>query len=136
MTHGGGWTFSQSFSSLALTVWDLWCLQDWEEKDDQLTHLINYEAVYRTAPAKPSLLNILLKNAIKFREWFDVFLKFYYLKKKVSAIGNIEPANAYFLDNLLVQGIVKYSKKIMKIENLTRHNFVKNVSIFFKQLWQ
>ena len=29
---GGGWTFSQSFSLLALTVWELWCCEDWEEK--------------------------------------------------------------------------------------------------------
>ena len=25
MTHGGWWTFSHNFSSLALTVYDLWC---------------------------------------------------------------------------------------------------------------
>ena len=32
--HGGRWTFSQTFSFLALTVCDLWCCEDWEEKDD------------------------------------------------------------------------------------------------------
>ena len=58
VTHGGGWTLPQNFSSLALTAWYLWCLEDWEEKDDRLTDSINYEAVYRTAPATPGLLNI------------------------------------------------------------------------------
>ena len=37
VTHGGGWKFSPNFSSLALTVWDLWCLEDWEEKDHSQT---------------------------------------------------------------------------------------------------
>ena len=39
-------------------VWDLWCLEDWEEKADLVTELINYEAVCRTAPATLGLLNI------------------------------------------------------------------------------
>ena len=56
VTHGGGWTFSQSFSSLTLTVWDLWYLEDWEEKDRWRSDLINYEAVCRTAPATQGLL--------------------------------------------------------------------------------
>ena len=38
------------------TVWDLWCLEDWEEKDDRPTLLISDEAVYRTAPATPGLV--------------------------------------------------------------------------------
>ena len=32
VTHGGGGKFSKNFSYLALTVWDLWYLEDWEEK--------------------------------------------------------------------------------------------------------
>ena len=32
VTHGGGWTFSDNNSYLALTVWDLWYLEDWDEK--------------------------------------------------------------------------------------------------------
>ena len=56
----GGWTFSQNFSSLALTVCDLWYYEDLEEKDHWLTQwineLMNDEAVYRTAPATPGLL--------------------------------------------------------------------------------
>ena len=36
MTHGVGWTVSQNFRSLGLTVWRLWCFEDLEEKDDQL----------------------------------------------------------------------------------------------------
>ena len=53
----GGWTFSQNFSSLALTVCDLWYYEDLEEKVHGLTDWINDEAVYRTAPATPGLLN-------------------------------------------------------------------------------
>ena len=56
VTCCGGWTFSQNFSSLALTVCDLWYYEDLEEKAHSLTHLINYEAVCRTAPATPGLL--------------------------------------------------------------------------------
>ena len=56
VTHGGGCTFTQNFSFLALTVWDLWCCEDWEEKGELLNELINHEAVYRTAPATPGLL--------------------------------------------------------------------------------
>ena len=52
----GRWTFSQNFSSLALTVCDLWYYEDLEEKDHWLNYLNNYEAVYRTAPATPGLL--------------------------------------------------------------------------------
>ena len=33
---GGGWTFSQNFSSLALTVCDLWYYEYLEEKDDSI----------------------------------------------------------------------------------------------------
>ena len=33
MTHDGGWTFIQNFSSPALTVWDRYCLEDSERKD-------------------------------------------------------------------------------------------------------
>ena len=53
VTHGGGWRFSQNFSFLALTVWDLWCCKNLEEKADSL----NYKGVYRTALATPGLLN-------------------------------------------------------------------------------
>ena len=51
-----GWSFSQTFSFLALTVCDLWYYEDLEEKDELMNELINYEAVYRTAPATPGLL--------------------------------------------------------------------------------
>ena len=52
----GGWTFSQNFSSLALTVCDLWYYEDLEEKDDSMNEWISDKAVYRTAPATPGLL--------------------------------------------------------------------------------
>ena len=59
VTHGMGWTFDQNVSFLALTVWELWCFENSEEKDDSVTELINYEAVCRTASATPDLLKIL-----------------------------------------------------------------------------
>ena len=34
VTHGGGLTFSQNVSSLALSVWNTQCLEDSEQKDD------------------------------------------------------------------------------------------------------
>ena len=65
VTYVRRWIFSQSFSSLSLTVWDLWCLEDWEKKDDRLTDLINqllnYKDVHRTALATPGLLKISVK---------------------------------------------------------------------------
>ena len=58
----GGWTFSQNFSSLALTICDLWYYEDLEEKAGSISiwmnELINDEAVYRTALAPPGLLKI------------------------------------------------------------------------------
>ena len=51
------WTFSQNFSSLALTVCDLWYYEDLEEKAHWLTDWLNDKAVYRTALATPGLLN-------------------------------------------------------------------------------
>ena len=53
----GGLTFYQNFSSLALTVCDLCYYEDLEEKAHWLSDWINHEAVYRTAPATPGLLN-------------------------------------------------------------------------------
>ena len=45
----------------ALTVWDLWSLEDWEEKNDWSTDLLmNYKSVCRTAPATPGLFKIFL----------------------------------------------------------------------------
>ena len=40
MTHGVVWTFSQNFSCLALTVWDLWCCEYLEEKDRSVDQLL------------------------------------------------------------------------------------------------
>ena len=60
MTHRGWQTLCQNFRSLALTVWELWCFKDWEEKGDSLNELINqlnnYDSVCWTAPATPGLL--------------------------------------------------------------------------------
>ena len=56
VTCCGGWTFSQNFSSPALRIFDLWYFEDLEEKDDSLTHWINYEGVCWTAPDTPGLL--------------------------------------------------------------------------------
>jgi hypothetical protein len=62
MTRFWGWTFSQNFSSLALTVCYLWYYEDLEEKDEWMNEWmnewINDKAVHRTAPATPGLLII------------------------------------------------------------------------------
>ena len=47
-TYGGGWTFSQNFSSPAFTVWDRQCLEDFKQKG-LLNEWINDECVYRIA---------------------------------------------------------------------------------------
>ena len=63
MTHdtwcGVRWTFSQNFSSIALTVLDLYCFKYLEEKDQLVNNRINDEAFCRTAPATPGLLTVL-----------------------------------------------------------------------------
>ena len=41
MTCCRGWTFSNKFSFIALTVWDLWYLEDLGEKDHWLTRWMN-----------------------------------------------------------------------------------------------
>ena len=41
VTRSRGWTFSQNFSSLALTVCDLWYYEDLEEKDRSLSQRMN-----------------------------------------------------------------------------------------------
>ena len=45
------WTFYKKVSSLALTIWDLWYSEDFEEKDCLLNEWMNDEAVFRTTPA-------------------------------------------------------------------------------------
>ena len=81
----GGWTFSQNFSSLALTVCVLWYYEDLvqEEKADSLSEWMNDKAVYRKAPATPGLLiihQLLAKRmTVKFNQ--------YYTKKKQKKNG-------------------------------------------------
>ena len=41
VTYGGGWTFSQNVSSLALAVWDRQYLEDTEQKGDRMNQLVN-----------------------------------------------------------------------------------------------
>ena len=38
-------------------VWDLWCFEDLEEKDQLLDQSMNYKGDCRTASATPGLLN-------------------------------------------------------------------------------
>ena len=55
------WTFSQNFSSLALTIWERRFVEDIQKIFPQvqwLTDLISHKAVCRTAPATPGLLII------------------------------------------------------------------------------
>ena len=72
LTCWGLWTFSQSFSSLALTVSDLWYYEDMEEKAHLLTDWMNYEAVYRTASSTPGLF-ISWSNIYEFATWIGDF---------------------------------------------------------------
>ena len=58
-THRGPRTLCQNFRSLALTVWELWCFEDIFTKDESLSQWMSDDAVCRTAPATPGLLNIL-----------------------------------------------------------------------------
>ena len=71
----GGWTFSQNFSSLALTVCDLWYYEDLEEKADWFSQSVNYKAVYRTAPATLGLLIIILNHTLDGGNRFSSFLQ-------------------------------------------------------------
>ena len=46
-------------AALALMVWDLWCFEDFEEKerlDQSISKLMNGSGVCRTSPATPDLL--------------------------------------------------------------------------------
>ena len=65
----GGMNILSNFSSLALTVCDLWYYEDLEEKAHWLTQSMNDEAVYRTAPAT---LGLLMRINLKFRFWLDL----------------------------------------------------------------
>ena len=60
VTNGGGWTFSQNFSTPARMVYDRQCLEDSEQNDHSMNQWINEsmndKGVYRTAPATPGLL--------------------------------------------------------------------------------
>ena len=69
MTHGVVWTFSQNFSCLALTVWDLWCCEYLEEKAHWMNQWMNDEAVCRTAPATPGLLITLGSGNQSYGTW-------------------------------------------------------------------
>ena len=41
------------FRSLDLIVWDIWCFEFLEEKDDSINQSMNYKGDCRTAPATP-----------------------------------------------------------------------------------
>ena len=98
MTGGGRWTFSQNFSSLALTVWEWRCSEDISTKDDWLSYLMNDEGVCRTAPATPGLLNICLVSTVTFPQfsWFLLFVGIWITEKitNLSAL-NILPILAF-----------------------------------------
>ena len=54
----GVWTFSQNFSSLDLTVMKISRKRMTQWMNEWMNEWINDEALYRTAPATPGLLNI------------------------------------------------------------------------------
>ena len=53
--------------SLALTVWDLWCFEVLDEKDDSISESVNGGGVCRTALAKPGLL-IMIQSTLTAHE--------------------------------------------------------------------
>ena len=61
VTGCGGWIFSQDFSSLALTVCDLWYFKDLEEKADWLTESISQCSVGGICRTAPATLGVLMK---------------------------------------------------------------------------
>ena len=61
-----------NFSSLALTVWDRQCLEDYELKDELLNKSISNGGFCRTAPATPGLFN----RAASILYWTQDFLSF------------------------------------------------------------
>ena len=58
VTYRGWWTLSQNFSSLALTVWELWFFEDIEEKDESVTY-----------PFSPNLQNIINPKLLELGTW-------------------------------------------------------------------
>ena len=64
---GGGWIFSQNVSSLALLVWQWQCLEDPEQKDQQINYSMSQlrgnKGVYRTAPATPGVFKNKLQQS-------------------------------------------------------------------------
>ena len=52
--------------SIAIMVWDLWCFEDLEEKDESISELISDRGVCRTAPATLGLLKM---QCYKFNIW-------------------------------------------------------------------
>ena len=86
LTHRWLWTLSQNVRSPALTVWKLWCFEDWEEKNQWLTEWIKNNdkgvCVCRTA----SLLNtwiffLIRRYEVKKQEITDLFQQTIFLAK-------------------------------------------------------
>ena len=67
VTHGRLRKLCKNVRSLALMVWDLWCHEDLEEKDESFSELINDRGVCRTAPATPGLFKINISTSTFFR---------------------------------------------------------------------
>ena len=50
------WTINKNFISLALTVWDLWCCEDFKEKDWSNEWMNEWMTMLFVAQATPGLL--------------------------------------------------------------------------------
>ena len=83
--HRIWWTLCQHFRSLALTVWELWCFQNFEEKYCLLTDWMNYKAFCRTAPATQGMLNIVENLSIYTKQKQKLYL-YIYLYKWVGSV--------------------------------------------------
>ena len=84
VTHGGGWKFSQNFSSPALMVWDWQYLEYISTNHRWVNESINHGGDCRTAPATPGLLiipavhiNIIISNTP-----FPFYNEYLYMKEE------------------------------------------------------
>ena len=80
--------------SIALTVWEQWWFEDWEEMNELLNYWINDKGVFRTALAKQGLLKI-CKYYLIFSKWQDSRIP--YLKKKTGLFFSYQTFHFCFI---------------------------------------
>ena len=71
-----GWTFSQHYSSLSLTVWEKWCFEDLEKKGHWVNQLISDGGVCRTAGTKQGRLKLDMVSPVDNRPYTNPLYHF------------------------------------------------------------